>query len=289
MIFNSLKLWIARHRKLQFVVRGFNLQTASVRVIHEIRIEIPLSDITGPAFYLNYGGPAAFYHYEAIEKIEIARLLPVDGVFLDIGANIGLFSAYLSTLFPSVRCYAFEPHPLLAECIRETVRKSPFPGISVEEICLSDSEGKLNLRLHRRNCGGNSILDGNIGDGEEGDMISVQSRTLDSWVLEKNLSRIDVIKMDVQGAEEQVLSQAGKCLERFRPALLIEIETKRFLDPSSHWKSVLAMLQNLRYRARIAGSADFLSLDQLPKQMSERHAREIEHSNYVFVANLDRA
>src|SRR5687767_3303147 len=131
MLTNRAALWIARRRTLQPFLAYLGPETATFKVIDQIQIEIPLQDRTGPGFYLNFGGPQAFYHYEEGEKLEIIQAMPREGVFLDVGANIGLFSTYIAKLLPKTRCYAFEPSPLLAECIRRTAKQSPFPQIQV--------------------------------------------------------------------------------------------------------------------------------------------------------------
>src|SRR4051794_40874197 len=71
------------------------------------KLRVDLKDIRGPSFYVMYGGEDAFNRYERIEKLEILNILPPDGVFLDLGANIGLFSFFVALNRPLSRIYSF--------------------------------------------------------------------------------------------------------------------------------------------------------------------------------------
>ena len=280
----NLALSIARNRGLQKLFSPFLPQTAAFEVIREIQIEIPLQDQTGPAFYLNHGGPQAFYHYEEVEKVEILRGLPMSGVFLDIGANIGLFSTYVAKLLPKTQCFAFEPNPLLAQCLRKTVEKSPFPQIHVQEVCLSDKVGSVDLYLHKRNSGGHSMIDSSIDLVERDLPLSVQSTTLDRWMQQAPISKVDAIKMDVQGAELLVLQGAKDTILKSRPLLLIEIENENLLkeiNAGSKWMADL--FEN--FSIRIAGENLKFGVVALPEIAKKEIALGHLHSNYVFTPN----
>jgi len=289
MLPNGAALWIARRRAFQPLLARLGSKTATFKVINEIRIEIPLQDQTGPGFYLNFGGPQAFYHYEEAEKLEIVRAMPREGVFLDIGANIGLFSTYVSKLLPQARCYAFEPSALLAECIRRTCRLSPFPRIEVQELCLSDREGTVDLHMHRKNSGGNSIIEGNIGTAEQGAALSVKSLTMDTWVSQAQVPRVDVIKIDVQGAEMLVLRGGKKTIERYKPTLLIEIENPNLIPAGTEWRKLLQEMFAESYSVRVAGAVSGFPISEIGKIAAEELGRGFGHTNYVFTRRDDRS
>ncbi len=280
-MFNLIALWCARYRFLQPFVRKVLPSTANFKVINEVRIEIPLQDVTGPGYYLNRGGPQAFYHYEETEKLEVIRALPLSGVFLDLGANIGLFSIYVAKMMPRVRCFAFEPSPELAQCIRKTALKSPFPQITVIESCLSDQEGRVDLFLHSRSSGGNSIIPANISSVETSRSIQVRAERLDSWVKRNALDRLDVIKMDVQGAEDLVLLGAQEVLSKFKPTLLIEIDHRGLITQEAKWLGLFRLPAFAGYSARIAGDEHQYQLMELP-QVAKRQAGLDGYLNWVF-------
>jgi FkbM family methyltransferase len=284
MLPNRAALWLARHRGLQPLLAVLGAKTATVKVIDEIRVEIPLLDRTGPGFYLNFGGPQAFYHYEEAEKLEIVRAMPPDGVFLDIGANIGLFSTYIAKVLPQARCFAFEPSPLLAECMRKTVRQSPFHRIQVEECCLSDREGTVELRLHQSNFGGNSMIAGNIGARDQGVALSVRTQTLDAWSAQAELSRVDVLKIDVQGAEALVLQGGRKTIARHRPMVLVEIENRQLAETGSELSKVVSDLFGGGYAVRIAGTVEKSPPHRLTEIALQELEKGREQTNYVFLS-----
>lgn len=284
---NRLSLWIARKRKLQSLFSPLLPKTATFKVIDELQVQIPLNDQTGPSFYLNYGGPSAFYHYEEIEKTELLRALPADGVFLDIGANIGLFTFYLAKLLPQLNCYAFEPDPLLAHCIRNTIKKSHFDRVRVEELCFLDQSKKVELCLHRKNSGGHSIISGNIDPGEQRSRITVQGISLDDWMSRGLIQRLDALKIDVQGAELLVLQGGAHVIQKYRPFILIEMDHSQLLKNDSEWMRFLGTDVLKSYRFRVAGSAQNFSLSELKKVAANQVSHGQLHANYFLMPHVE--
>lgn len=225
---------IARYRYVQRALGWLLPKTASYRVAREIRVSLPLKDEQGPAYFLMNGGPEAFYHYEKEDKAEVIKALPFDGVFLDIGANIGLFTFHIANLMPHARCIAFEPHPILAACLRESAAKSPFPNVEVQELAVAGHEGQATFHEHRINQGGGSMVREVFGATDVRAEFTVKCQTLDAWAVQAGLNRIDVIKLDAQGAEGQILKGATNVIRRFRPTIVVEIDYPVMLK--ENWK-----------------------------------------------------
>jgi hypothetical protein len=119
-ILSRLREWIGGNRFLKQKLRWVLPETAPVRVTDRLGVYVDYRDLTGPSYYLLHGGAAAFYHYEEIEKGEMIRGMSVEGVFVDIGANIGLFSLFVANFLPHSTVFSFEPHPRLHECLSKT-------------------------------------------------------------------------------------------------------------------------------------------------------------------------
>jgi FkbM family methyltransferase len=158
----------------------------------------------------------------------IEEHLPRGGAFIDVGAHIGYYSLKAARqVGESGRVIAIEPNPLTVEQLRENVRASGASEVAVQEIACSDRESVLELFASPRNFTGKSSLSRANAAGwpAVGTPVPyrVRARPLDAVSAEMNLKRVDVIKVDVEGAELLVLKGARETLARFRPVLVVEI------------------------------------------------------------------
>jgi FkbM family methyltransferase len=281
-LLEKLALAAARRRSLLKVLGPLLPETGELEVQPGLKVSLYLKDFTGPSFYLNYGGPQAFFHYEEAEKAEILRYMPVDGVFLDIGANIGLFSLFIACRLREARVFAFEPHPTLSACLRRTCERSGIRNLRCEAGALGASEGRFQLHLHSRNSGGHSLLPSQIGDQERGSSVEVHVEALDAFVAREKLSRLDVIKIDVQGAEWDVFAGGAGSIERFKPVIIAELENDALAEPMGTVRSVLERFESLGYRFRAIGETSEMTLAQASASAAERLQKGEVQANYVL-------
>ncbi|QIK79405.1 FkbM family methyltransferase [Sphingomonas piscis] len=136
---------------------------------------------------------------------------------LDVGANVGIFSCDFASRFDHV--VAFEPVPRTRDCL---VLNVP-PNVQVEPFAVADQEGVLTMYPTVLNCGGSFISNHPevmtpevSAKGKE--QIEVQVRTIDSY----GFDEVDLIKLDIQGAEYLALLGAKETIVRNRPVVLVE-------------------------------------------------------------------
>jgi FkbM family methyltransferase len=146
----------------------------------------------------------------------LSKLNPSDVVF-DIGANIGTYAIRSAIkLEPVGFVYAFEPLDenrlmLQNSCIRNEVR-----NISVIEKAVGDKVGSTMFSTAGRNSSARVVFNSEPGSHY------VEMITLDSFIEQNNVSRLDWIKMDIEGAEPLVLKGMEKSLKKFKPSFLFE-------------------------------------------------------------------
>jgi FkbM family methyltransferase len=127
---------------------------------------------------------------------------------IDVGAHIGLFTVYAALrvgLFGKV--YAVEPNPYMLSYLLENT--STFPQVTVIECAVSKTEGETTLFLHPRNSGGASLV-----RRPRSRYIRVFTKRLDSLISEWNIAQIDFLKVDVEGAELEVLQSLGTEIDK---------------------------------------------------------------------------
>lgn len=139
--------------------------------------------------------------YDVKERALIAAGLPADGVFVDIGANAGIYSLWAAKhLTGGGRVISVEPNPVVMERLKFNAAVNGFENRIVPvQAAVSDREGVFDLMLDATNLGGSSLVAG------AGEKISVPCKTLLSLLREQGVEKIDMLKIDVEGAEHRAL------------------------------------------------------------------------------------
>ncbi len=185
------------------------------------KVFIYLKDWKGPSFHIINDGVESYenHNYEVLKKV-----CKTDSVFFDVGANVGIFSLRLAQERSDITIYAFEPEPNASHCLRQTIEANSITSISLFQTALSNKEGNATFYFDGENHGGHSLNSNSIIDSGSTilDKFSVSLTTLDQMVQQHSLSRLDVVKIDVQLHEESVLQGARQSIKNFRPIFLIE-------------------------------------------------------------------
>ncbi|TVR39421.1 MAG: FkbM family methyltransferase [Cryomorphaceae bacterium] len=129
-------------------------------------------------------------------------------VVLDVGANTGIYALVAQTQNPEAKVHAFEPHPVFFKMLKQNVATNKF-DIGAFDLAVSDVDGDV-------------VIEDYTG---QNDSMTVKSITLDTFVAQQNLARVDLVKVDVEMHELQVLRGFSECLRKYRPTLIIEVLT----------------------------------------------------------------
>jgi len=143
-------------------------------------------------------------YYEKKESDFIRKVLSEGDVALDLGAHIGHHTVTMrDCVGESGRVIAVEANPKNAEHISETVAKNRFDNVIVVDKAVAASEGTMTLHVNTENTGAASVLKGQ----SETVSVEIEASRLNP-ILKKNGSpNIDFVKIDVQGAERDIIPQ----------------------------------------------------------------------------------
>jgi FkbM family methyltransferase len=136
-----------------------------------------------------------------------------DDVCLDIGANIGMKSLMLSQFVPNGRVIAVEAAPTVGEILTLNVENSEAQNIAVSRCAISDTDGEVGFA-------DNSAY-GHISQGG----VRVPAKRLSTLLAEHELSRLDFIKIDVEGFEYPILRDALDIIDKHRSLVLFEFNS----------------------------------------------------------------
>ena len=155
-----------------------------------------------------------------------------EGVFVDVGANVGTFSIPLAKGFPRSLVVAFEPNPSAHERFVRNMRLNAVSNIQLRIEGVGEDEGEFTLYAFSGLDMGQSSFLPPTHDQDLPMEITVPVVTLDN-ALEEIDRKIDVIKIDVQGKEISVLRGGKATIEKQRPLILLEHEDCNFSDPET--------------------------------------------------------
>lgn len=176
--------------------------------------------------------------YEGPGFIEWARgWIREDSVVVDSGANIGQVLLYLAPKIRSGRYIAVEPHPVARQWLEDCLSRYPQWKVSVQKFGLGERAGRASLAGQ---WGGDAAVGSHteleFGSGE------IEVRTLDDYAHQAGLAKIDLWKLDMEGAEESALRGAEALLSaQAIRALVLETGRERF-------GGMLDMLAKHKYR-----------------------------------------
>ena len=171
--------------------------------------------------------PFALEKYEPEVTAAFHRYCRAGMTVFDIGANAGHHLLPLAKLCGACgHVHAFEPVPENAACLLETLRLNRLENVTLHRLAVSDHEGEAELRCSGVFDGFACLAEGGHGRSERKSAaaasLSVKTTDLDTFCVRSGISRVGLIKMDIEGAEMLALRGMSRILRAHRPVLILE-------------------------------------------------------------------
>jgi FkbM family methyltransferase len=180
-------------------------------------VVIPRGRLAGWKFAAGGGQPG--YLLGASEpdlQDALAERVGASDVVYDVGANVGFFTLLVARLAgPTGHVYAFEPIDVNVRALRRNLELNDIQHVDVVQRAVSNECAAVRMSL------GNNQATGHLADDGD-DLVSVQSTTVDAFVGSGNRPP-NVVKIDVEGAEDLVLAGMFDTLRAHRPVILCEL------------------------------------------------------------------
>ena len=201
---------------------------------------------------------------------------------LDCGVNAGLAIYYVKQLHPNARVIGFEPHEPTANLARENVERLKLSDVTIRNSAVAGTAGEMQLSVSDNPLGHHLAL--SPGDAGE-NTVSVKTELLSKYIVEP----VDFLKLDVEGAETEVLFELG--VERLK--LVRNMFCEFHIDRAEQWDElgkVLSLLraaglelqlegagwaQRSRSRRPMQSAGKHLSLSIYASRPSRAHASEL--------------
>ncbi|MCP4613451.1 MAG: FkbM family methyltransferase [Planctomycetes bacterium] len=169
---------------------------------------------------------------------------------VDVGANIGEFSAIAASLFPMARIYAFEP---ITDCV-ESIKQKQIPNVTIYQNALGNHNGEAKFYISSWNPSSSlkkmsELHKQNWPHTAENISTSVEARRLDSFEAELDLKQEILVKVDIQGAEIEFIDGAKNTLSKAK-VIIIEAGYVQLYEDEAMFDGVYNKLKELGFSFR---------------------------------------
>jgi len=208
-----------RLRQLAYRVRNFLLRSAPVDMrLHDVTVKLVSWGLCVRGYWTGT-------YFEKHELGWILNHLKNGGVFFDVGANVGMFSLAVARKFPASIVHAFEPCAATYEILQRNIALNQLRNVFAVRTALGDVNGEADLLVNARGLDGLNTIgkEATHSDAVVVGRETVPLLTLERYLEANGISRIDCVKIDVEGAELPVLRGAEKVLRSpDAPVILFE-------------------------------------------------------------------
>ena len=217
----------------------------SLKVDNSISMRVDISKAIGAAFYW-------MGFHELNEWRFLHRFLRPDMVLADVGANQGEFTLFAAKRLTAGQVISFEPVQSLFRQLQENVSLNQFKNVSVFNVGLSNQKGRIPVYMASDEAGENEGLASIFQSADRNRLVEeIELEMLDTLTERLRLSRLDFIKIDVEGAELMVLQGARRTIEKFQPVVMLEITSATYAAAGYSTDDVLNFFRGLNYSFQI--------------------------------------
>jgi len=287
---NSINSSLMEVRQIQSLIseHGLNLEIHGLDLVlgykirneHFMRLLIAANDLRTASFTILAHGK-----YESLLEDLIFELAETSFKFLDIGANMGFYSVGAALTNKSVAVIAFEPNPMIRKTLEYNATLNDVGGsITFLEIALSDFRGTETFSVPAfTGSGGGSLRNLHPEEGAPNEF-NVKVERLDMF--RDQTIGTDLIKIDVEGAEYNLLMGGLATIKENRPTVVIELLRKWMKPFGSAPNDVVKVMFENGYLCFAIGSIHARQITVIDESTPETnfifcHERRSEHLQVI--------
>jgi len=214
--------------------------------------------------------------YEPQETALVSHILQPGMNFVDVGANWGYFTLMAARLVGAGgRVLSLEPDPRMFRKLTGNLTRNQLPQVTALQIAAAATAGNLTLAGYDEN-DGNFGISRLVADGTaSANLFQVETQPLDDLLDAQKMDSVDLMKMDIEGAEALALAGLKRSLAEGRvKRLLMELHPSQLLESGSSANQVMQMLLQSGYTA--------LTVDHSPATTRAMAYRRISDSKHIL-------
>jgi FkbM family methyltransferase len=216
-----------------------------------------------------------FDMYEKEDSEMLFKLVNDGDVILDIGANIGWYSNLLAKKLPNAVIYSFEPIPETFSQLEKNTLLNESHNVRINNVALSSKKEKISFYYSPTVTGASSMV--NITENSNAVKLECLTSTIDDFVLENNIKKLNFIKCDVEGGEFLVFKGGKETLLKHRPIVFTEMLRKWSAKFGYHPNDIINYFKDLNYSCFFSNEGVLNPIDLITEDTIQ--------TNFFFVPN----
>lgn len=186
-----------------------------------------------------------FDQYERADSEMLYKLVGERDTIFDIGANIGWYSNHLSKKLPQATIYSFEPIPDTFAQLKSNTELNKATNITLNNFAFSDKVQVLPFFYSPTITGASSSV--NITENNSMVKLECQANTIDNFIVEQGIAKLDFIKCDVEGAEFMVYKGGVASIDKYKPIVFSEMLRKWSAKFNYHPNDIIHLFRQSGY------------------------------------------
>jgi FkbM family methyltransferase len=214
---------------------------------------------------------------------QIHNLVDDNSVIFDVGANVGFTTLPFAKQVPKGTVYAFEPDSENFEQLSKNIEINSFKNIFLHRIALQENEKQTSsVFFIRRAVDGDKLINRGLSTLEKFGIHNknteiVNTTTIDRFVKENSIVKLDLIKIDVEGSESRVIEGGKNTIEKFHPIIIYEYSTiiDTLINSPNSYKT-FNMLDSLGYK-------QYLLKNELELFLLKKYDSKVKAANILAI------
>jgi FkbM family methyltransferase len=179
--------------------------------------------------------------------VAMKQLIHVGMTVFDVGANIGYYSLLAANLVgPAGQVHSFEPTPLVVQRLKENIALNDLSSrVTVNAVAVGAAVGMIDFHMHSDDSEGNSMF----SSEQHVETVCVPVITLDRYIHDRGIGCVDLMKIDIEGAELLALEGAAELLAREdAPLLTVEFNPSALSSAGTSPLQLKSSIEAFGYR-----------------------------------------
>lgn len=233
-------------RKIEFILKKY--KTLLLYGFKKFELGKDFVVLSGEALY--YGNKFGISDYQGVlarhqNLLQIANInIGKNGVVIDVGANVGFFSKLIRNIYPQASIYCVEPIASTFECLKKNFEKDK--NTYLFNLAFGDKKGRQKMSFNDQRP--------EISQVDTSGNVIVSMKLLDDFAKEKNIKKIDLLKIDTEGFEDKVLLGAKEILAK---TAYVFIEVTLENNTNYTLASLMSCLYSDSYNFNLVGFRNF--------------------------------
>jgi FkbM family methyltransferase len=213
------------------------------------------------------------------ELLLLKYFLTEETVFFDVGANAGVYSYQASHYTEKSNIYAFEPIPDTYKIVKKALNKINLYNLAFSNAIEQKRKFKIPI-VQSKKLDTRGTLNTEYAEIDETTfkIIEVNTTTLDEFIKNHPLKRLDYLKIDVEGHENEVIKGGTNVISSFKPILQVEIEQRHHPFPIS---DIIDSVKELGYKCYYFDNKEHILKELNANPSGFQDIKAIKTKNYT--------